>query len=122
MKRALVAAAVGALGALGTAGLMAAAPAQADCSTPVPDPGPPPVVNPDFTPPLTPARVVCVTNEQISEFLRTASPDYNLRVLVNGTTDDPGLGLKNQPATFVSSVGDFLNGPRSPDPAPDPAP
>src|SRR6476469_9135100 len=68
MKRALFAAAVGALGAVGTAGLMAAAPAQAACDT--------------TTPPLTPTRVACVTNEQLSEFARTTSPQYNLDVLL----------------------------------------
>jgi hypothetical protein len=76
------------------------------------------------TPPLTPARVACVTNEQIGEFLRTASPQYNIDVLLNGSgqgADNDGLGLLQQPQTFVNSiVGDdgFLDGPRSPDPAP----
>jgi hypothetical protein len=77
-----------------------------------------------YTPPLTPARVACVTNEQIAEFGRTISPQYNLDVLVNGTADDPGLGLVNQPGTFVDSIvgpGGFLDGPRSPDPAPESA-
>ena len=75
MKRMIVAAAVGAMGALGSVGLMVAAPAQADCST--------------TTPPLTLDRVQCVTNEQIAEFRKTTSPQYNLNVLVNGTTDAP---------------------------------
>lgn len=90
---------------------MAAAPAQAACDT--------------TTPPLTPQRVACVTNEQLAEFARTTSPQYNIDVLLNGTVDEDGnnsgLGLVDQPGTFVSSVGDFLNGPRSPDPAPESA-
>lgn len=115
MKRAIFAAVTAGLGALGTAGLMAAAPAQAACSDPS-DPNPPP-----YTAPLTPARVACITNEQLSEFARTTSPAYNIDVLLNGTgvgPDNDGLGLNDQLGTFQSSVGDFLNGPRSPDPAP----
>lgn len=104
MKKVLLAAA---LGGLGAAGLMAATPAQAACDT--------------TTPPLTPQRVACVTNEQIGTFIETASPGYNADLLINGNPDSSsptgrdGLGLKDQPATFVSSVGDFLNGPRSPE-------
>jgi hypothetical protein len=80
------------------------------------------------TPPLTPARVACVTNEQLAEFGRTISPQYNLDVLINGTVDDEGnrsgLGLVDQPGTFINSiVGEdgFLDGPRSPDFAPESA-
>src|SRR4051812_12342264 len=100
-------AAVGAMGVgLGLAGLVGGTGvASADCSSPVPDPGAtPPVVNPGYTPPLTPARVACVTNEQIAEFGRTISPQYNLDVLINGTKDNPELGLVNQPQTFVNSI------------------
>ena len=109
MKRLLVFAA-GAIGALGTAGLMAAAPAQADCSDPA-DPG--------FTPPLTPARVVCVFNEQTGTFFMSVNPANQLDTFFNGTTDpdtgqNDGLGILDQPTTFVNSLGDFFNGPRSP--------
>lgn len=120
-------AAAGALGVgLGLASLVGGTGvASADCSSQtIPNPDTPPpdeVPNPGYTPPLTPARVACVTNEQLSEFARTTSPQYNIDVLVNGTEDDPGLGLVNQPQTFVDSIfgpGGFLDGPRSPDPAP----
>ena len=118
MKRLLVMAA-GTLGTVGAAlavtGVITPAPASAqNCAL--------------DTPPFTPARAACVAAEQTGEFLRTASPDYNLRVLVFGTVDDDGnrsgLGLVDQPATFVNSlVGPegFFNGPRSPEPAPDAA-
>jgi hypothetical protein len=115
MKRLLVMAA-GTLGTVGAAlavtGVITPAPASAqNCAL--------------DTPPFTPARAACVAAEQTGEFLRTASPDYNLRVLVFGTVDEDGnrsgLGLVDQPQTFVNSVADFLNGPRSPDPAPDAA-
>lgn len=112
MKRVLFAAATGAVGALGAAALMAAAPAQADCST---------EGTPGYTPPLTPQRVACVAQEQVNTFLVTTDPGYNYDILVNGTPDPDsptgrdGLGLKDQPQTFVDSVGDFLNGPRSPE-------
>lgn len=119
-------AAAGAIGVgLGLAGLFGGTGvASADCSSPtIPNDTPPPdeIPNPDFTPPLSPARVACVTNEQLSEFGRTISPAYNLDVLVNGTKDNPELGLVNQPGEFVRSVGDFFNGPRSPEPAPESA-
>jgi hypothetical protein len=111
MKRAVFAAATALVGGLGAAGLMAAAPASAACE--------------DTTPPLTPQRVTCVAGEQTNEFLRTTSPAYNLDVLLNGTVDEDGvnsgLGLRDQPQTFVDSIvgpGGFLDGPRSPDPAP----
>jgi hypothetical protein len=86
----------------------------------------------DTTPPLTPARVTCVAAEQGNIFINSVNPVNQLGILINGTaeegpadpvTGDPttvrsGLGLIDQPATFVGSVGDFLNGPRSPDPGP----
>jgi hypothetical protein len=115
--------AVGAMGVgLGIAGLVGGTTtASADCSTG--DPAPP--AGPAYTPPLTPARVACVTNEQLAEFARTTSPQYNIDVLLNGTVDgdgnNSGLGLLDQPSTFVNSIvgpGGFLDGPRSPDPAP----
>ncbi len=108
-------AAAGALGiGLGLAGLVGGtATASAEtCST--------------TTPPLTPMRVACVTNEQIGTFIETANPATQLNTFVNGTnsqecdasgctTVNDGLGIKDQPATFASSVGDFFNGPRSPE-------
>jgi hypothetical protein len=110
MKRALFAAAASALGALGTAGLMAAAPAQAACN--------------DDTPPLTPARVECVTNANIAQFVDSANPVNQVNTFLNGTdtteggvTTNDGLGILDQPATFVDSVvgkGGFLDGPREP--------
>ena len=96
--------------------------ASADCSSA--EIGDPPVANPDYTPPLSPARVACVTNANISTFLKSTDPFNNFKILVNGTTDAPELGLKNQPSTFVKSIvgpGGFLDGPREPDDAPDPA-
>jgi hypothetical protein len=106
MKRAFIAAAVGVIGALGTAGLMAASPAQAQtCAT--------------DTPPLTPNRVVCVIGEQTGTFFMSVNPATQINTFLNGTTDsdgnNDGLGILDQPATFVKSVGDFLNGPRSPE-------
>jgi hypothetical protein len=109
--------AAGAIGlGMGAAGLMTEGTASAQTCA-------------DDTPPLTPTRVVCVTNEQVGEFLRTTSPQYNIDVLLNGqneTAGDPstnnGLGLLDQPQTFVNSIvgpGGFLDGPRSPDPAPE---
>jgi hypothetical protein len=70
---------------------------------------------------FTPTNIACVTNADISEFLRTTSPQYNIDVLLNGSgegDDNNGLGLLQQPQTFVNSVGDFFSGPRAPDPAP----
>lgn len=66
-------------------------------------------------------RVGCLTNASIQEFGRTISPQYNLDVLINGTKDDPQLGLVNQPGEFVRSVGEFFSGPKAPEPAPESA-
>ena len=117
MKK-MVIAAVGALGALGTAGLMAAAPASAQ---------PEPCT--ESTPPFTPARAACVAAEQNGIFLDSANPANQLGILVFGTLEEDadgnpvrsGLGLVDQPTTFVNSIvgpGGFLDGPRSPDPGP----
>jgi hypothetical protein len=121
MKRALIAATVGAIGALGTAGLMSAAPASAQPCT-------------ESTPPFTPQRVACVAAENGQIFADSINPVNQLNILVYGTeeagppdamgnptTVRSGLGLVDQPTTFVNSVADFLNGPRSPDPGPTPA-
>jgi hypothetical protein len=75
---------------------------------------------------FTPTNIACVTNANIAEFLRTTSPQYNVDVFLNGqneTAGDPttnnGLGILDQPQTFVDSVGTFLSGPTAPDPAPE---
>jgi hypothetical protein len=108
MKRALIAAAAGAIGALGTAGLMSAAPASAQTCA-------------EDTPPLTPNRVVCVIGEQTGTFFMSVNPVTAADTFLNGTTDadgnNDGLGILDQPQTFVNSIvgpGGFLDGPRSP--------
>ncbi|MDX1885090.1 hypothetical protein [Mycolicibacterium sp. 120270] len=70
-------------------------------------------------------RVGCLTNASLAEFARTTSPAYNIDVFLNGQNEvagDPttnnGLGILDQPQTFVDSVGEFLSGPKAPDPAP----
>lgn len=109
MKRALIAAATAGFGALGAAGLMAAAPAQAACTdTPIP---------------IT-ERPNCLVSSYTGSFLTSIDPGYNIDVLLNGNEDNPDLGLLDQPATFQRSVGDFLSGPVGPGgpPAPDNTP
>jgi hypothetical protein len=112
MKRALIAAAAGAIGALGTVGLMSAAPASAQTCG-------------DTTPPLTPTRVVCLINEQTGTFFMSVSPANQLNTFFNGTdsqvcdasgckTVNDGLGILDQPQTFVDSLATFANGPVSP--------
>ena len=111
MKRILLLAA----GALGTAGMIAmAAPASADTA---------PTCESTTTP-----RAACVAAAGNAEiFKNSIDPEYNRNVLINGTIDDnkknSGLGLKDQlnGSTFKSSVGDFMNGPRTPSTAPDAA-
>lgn len=106
MKRAFIAAAAGAIGALGTAGLMFAAPASAAPCTAT-------------TPPFSPERVACVAAEQTGTFVDSINPANQLNTFFHGTDDadgnNDGLGILDQPQTFVNSVGDFLNGPRSPE-------
>jgi hypothetical protein len=112
MKRAIVTAAIGAIGALGTAGLMSAAPASAA-------PG-------EAT--CSPA-ILCSVTPSLNTFFNSINPAANLNTLINGTdsqvcsdgggtpechTENDGLGLKDQPATFAASIGDFLSGPRLP--------
>jgi hypothetical protein len=106
MKRTLIAAAASAIGAMGAAGLMSAAPAQAEVC------GEAPIG-------LTPSNIICNINAQTGTFAMTVSPQYNLGVLVYGTDEGgerSGLGLVDQPGTFVGSVQRFLSGPMSPDP------
>lgn len=110
MKRALIAAAAGAIGALGTAGLMAAAPASAapDCSS--------------FA--VLQGRFVCLAAEQVGTFVETANPANQLNTFFNGTdseecdasgctTVNDGLGILDQPKTFVDSLQTFFSGPTS---------
>jgi hypothetical protein len=119
MKRALIAAAVGAIGALGTAGLMSAAPASAQTCG-------------ETTPPLTPNRIVCLIGEQTGTFFMSVSPANQIDTFLNGTdstvctatgsvpgpgtckTVNDGLGILDQPQTFVDSLQTFANGPVSP--------
>jgi hypothetical protein len=108
MKRAIVTAAIGAIGALGTAGLMSAAPASAAPGAATCSPA-----------------ILCSVTPSLNTFLNSINPAANLNTLVNGTdsevcdasgceTVNDGLGLKDQPATFAASIGDFLSGPRLP--------
>lgn len=103
-------AAAGALGVgLGVASLVGAGTAAADCG--------------DLTaPPLERAR--CLTQANLASFGTSISPQYNIDVLLNGTTDNPELGLLDQPKTFVDSLKTFASGPVAPDgpPAPDTTP
>lgn len=98
MKRAIFAAATAGLGALGTAGLMAAAPAQAAC-----DDAPIPIGE----------RANCLVSQDIAGFAQSVDPFYNAQVFLNGNEDDPELGVLDWPKTFADSVADFANGPRS---------
>ena len=102
MKKMLIAAAAGAIGALGSAALMSAAPASAEeCgATPIG---------------ITPGNILCNIQSNGSSFAMSVSPGNNLGILVNGTTDHPELGLVNQPQTFIDSVQRFLSGPIAPD-------
>jgi hypothetical protein len=107
MKRALIAAAAGAIGALGAAGLMSAAPASAQtCGE---------------TTTIGTGRIVCLINEQTGTFFMSVNPVNQLDTFLNGTdavpgdpTTNDGLGILDQPQTFINSVGAFLNGPVSP--------
>ena len=103
MKRILVAAATCAIGALGTAGLMSAAPASAaptDCSSLK----------------VFQGKYVCnvVTSTIVSGliFADSVNPASNINTFLHGTTDadgnNDGLGILDQPKTFVTSVKDFL--------------
>ena len=111
MKRALIAAAAGAIGALGTAGLMFAAPASAESCT--------------STPAFSPERYACLAAEQTGTFVDSINPANQLNTFFHGTdsevcdasgctTENDGLGILDQPQTFVNSLGDFFNGPVSP--------
>jgi hypothetical protein len=104
--------AVGAMGVgLGLAGLVGGtATASAACN--------------ETTPPLSIPRVECVTNANIATFQDSINPANQLNTFLNGTdtteggvTTNDGLGVLDQPATFVNSIvgpGGFLDGPREP--------
>ncbi|HVQ50574.1 MAG TPA: hypothetical protein VMS92_11065 [Mycobacterium sp.] len=104
MKRALIAAAAGAIGALGTAGLMSAAPASADdCSS--------------FA--VLQGRFVCIAQQNLQTFGDSINPVNQVNTFLHGTTDpdtgeNDGLGILDQPSTFIKSVGSFLGGPYAP--------
>jgi hypothetical protein len=78
---------------------------------------------------ITPGNIICNVGAQAGTFAESISPQRNIGILLfgeavdngDGTTSPSGLGLRDQPATFINSiVGDpdnsFLSGPRSPDP------
>jgi hypothetical protein len=110
MKKMLIGAAAGALGALGTAGLMTAAPASAQC-------------NMATTPPLE--RAACLVNADVAGFLESANPVNQIDTFLNGSPDDSdfgSLGILQQPTTFVNSLvgeGGFFSGPISSLPQPE---
>jgi hypothetical protein len=103
MKRVLIAAAVGTIGAgLGVAtfiGGTGTASAQECGQAPVG---------------LTPGNIVCNIVSNGSSFAMSVSPQYNLGVLLNGTEDNPELGLLDQPSTFLASLQAFVSGPQAP--------
>lgn len=77
------------------------------------------------TPPFTAARAACVAGENLAIFGDTINPVNQVNTFLYGTVDsdqvNSGLGIVDQPQTFINSVagpGGFLDGPRAPD-APD---
>lgn len=113
MKRSLIAAVTAGIGALGAAGLMAAAPAQAECGLPT-------------TPPLE--RANCLVSQDLAAFQDSINPANQVNTLFNGTdtttcvtdntgehceTTNDGLGLNDQLGTFKDSLKDFAAGPVS---------
>jgi hypothetical protein len=103
MKRILGAAAASGIGALGAVGLMSAAPAQADdCSS--------------FR--VLQGRFVCIAVGQAGTFIDSVNPVNQINTFLHGTDEVPGdpstndgLGILDQPKTFVNSVKTFLSGP-----------
>ena len=100
-------AAAGAIGlGMGVAGLITAGSASADrCGE-----------NSEDMPagPIGTGKIICNIQSNGASFFMSVSPAYNAQVLLNGTADNPELGLLDWPTTFVNSVGDFLDGPRAP--------
>ena len=78
---------------------------------------------------LTPQNILCNIQAQGSSFAMSVSPQRNIGILLFGEADengDPsGLGLVDQPTTFINSIvgqdDSFLSGPRSPDAPSQPA-
>ena len=72
--------------------------------------------------PIGTGKIICNVVSNGRSFAMSVSPGYNLNVLINGhvnpdTGNRDGLGLRDQPATFVNSIfgpGGFLDGPRAP--------
>jgi len=89
---------------------------------------------------ITPTNIICNVEAQAGTFAESISPQRNIGILLFGeeTADvaggedsvPSGLGLVDQPRTFVNSIvgqpDSFLSGPRAPDgpsqPAAPPAP
>ncbi|RDH74936.1 hypothetical protein DVS77_28780 [Mycolicibacterium moriokaense] len=98
-------AAVGAMGVgLGFASFVAGTgTASATCNTPT-------------TPPAE--RVSCLVNADLATFKDSISPANNINTFLHGTTDsdgnNDGLGILDQPQTFVNSLKDFASGPVAP--------
>jgi hypothetical protein len=107
-------AAVGAMGVgLGLAGLVGgtATASAEECGAPGSDAGPP------FAGPIGTGKIICNIQSNGASFAMSVSPAYNAQVLLNGTADNPELGLLDQPTTFINSIagpGGFLDGPRAP--------
>src|SRR5690348_1913148 len=108
MKRTLIVAAASAIGALGTAGLISAAPASAapaDCSSLA-------VLQGKYV-----CNVVTSTVGSVLVFGDSLNPVKNVNTFLHGTNDadgvNDGLGVLDQPKTFADSVKSFLtSGPR----------
>lgn len=97
-------AAVGAIAAgMGLAGVISAGTASAaECNT--------------LTTPLA-QRLACLAEANAATFASTIDPAANIDVFLNGTgegADNDGLGIKDQPKTFVNSLKDFASGPVAP--------
>jgi hypothetical protein len=107
-------AAVGAMGVgLGIASLVGGTGTASaeECGAPGSDAGPP------FAGPIGTGKIICNIVSNGRSFAMSVDPGYNLGVLLNGTADNPNLGLLDQPTTFVDSIagpGGFLDGPRAP--------
>jgi hypothetical protein len=108
MKRLLVMAAgtFAAAGAvLAVSGVITAAPASAqECGeTPIG---------------LTPGNITCNILSNGASFAMSVNPAYNAQVLLYGTLNDDGtpsgLGLVDQPTTFLNSLQTFFSGPTAP--------
>ena len=84
---------------------------------------------------ITPTNIICNVTTNATTFAESISPQRNIGILLfgeetadvaNGEPSAPsGLGLVDQPTTFINSIvgrpDSFLSGPRSPDPPSQPA-